>query len=76
VVFSVDDDGPGIPPDERERVFERFVRVGDARGRGTGGSGLGLAIVWEIAAAHRGTVAMTESPLHGLRVEVRLPAAD
>jgi signal transduction histidine kinase len=73
VLLSVDDDGPGIPAEARDRVFERFVRVDGARGRSTGGTGLGLAIVREIAAAHRGTVSMGESSLGGLRVEVRFP---
>jgi signal transduction histidine kinase len=76
VVIHVDDDGPGIPEAERERVFERFVRLDDARGRATGGTGLGLAIAHEIAVAHGGSMTSTRSPLGGLRIEVRLPAAD
>ena len=75
VVLSVDDDGPGIDPQDRERVFERFVRLDESRGRGTGGTGLGLAIVREVAASHGGEATLGESPLGGLRVEVRLPAA-
>jgi signal transduction histidine kinase len=74
-VLHVDDDGQGVPPDERTRVFERFVRLDDARDRATGGSGLGLAIVAEIVAAHDGTVAVTDSPLGGARVTVRIPLA-
>lgn len=69
----VDDDGTGVAPDDRERVFERFVRLDDARARDTGGSGLGLAIVREIAAAHGGSVRIEDSPLGGARVVVRLP---
>ncbi|NEQ18304.1 MAG: histidine kinase, partial [Moorea sp. SIO3E2] len=55
-VLLVDDDGPGIPPDERERVFERFARLDASRSRTTGGSGLGLALVAEIVADHGGSV--------------------
>jgi len=73
VLLGVDDDGPGIPEADRARVFERFVRLDDARARDDGGSGLGLAIVAELAAAHGGTVAMAASPLGGARVEVTLP---
>jgi signal transduction histidine kinase len=73
VLLGVDDDGPGIPEADRGRVFERFVRLDDARGRDDGGSGLGLAIVAELARAHGGTVAVASSPLGGARVEVTLP---
>jgi signal transduction histidine kinase len=73
VLLGVDDDGPGIPEVDRGRVFERFVRLDDARGRDGGGSGLGLAIVAELARAHGGTVAVASSPLGGARVEVTLP---
>jgi signal transduction histidine kinase len=72
-VLWVEDDGPGIPEADRERVFERFVRLDDARARDDGGSGLGLAIVAELVAAHGGTVAVASSPLGGARVEVALP---
>jgi signal transduction histidine kinase len=73
VVITIDDDGPGIPAGDRDRVFERFVRLDDARARDAGGSGLGLAIVREIVASHGGTVHLSGSPLGGLRVEVHLP---
>lgn len=73
VVLRVDDDGPGIPLEQRERVFERFVRLDDARARDAGGSGLGLAIVEAVARTHGGTAAVSESPGGGARVEVRLP---
>ena len=76
VVLDVDDDGPGIPPDERQRVFERFVRLDNARARDAGGSGLGLAIVAEVVGAHRGTISIGSSGLGGARFEVRLPAID
>jgi len=74
VVLHVDDDGPGIPAADRDRVFERFVRLDASRARDAGGSGLGLSIVAEVAAAHHGSVSVAESPLGGARIEVRLPA--
>jgi signal transduction histidine kinase len=74
VVFTVDDDGAGIPSDDRTRVLERFVRLDDARARDEGGSGLGLAIVAELVHAHGGMVTIDESPQGGTRVVVRMPA--
>lgn len=76
VVLIVDDDGKGIPAPERNRVFERFVRLEEARDRDSGGSGLGLAIVAEIAAAHRATVVAADGPLGGARLEVRFPSSE
>lgn len=73
VVLRVDDDGPGIPAADRDRVFERFVRLDAARARDGGGSGLGLAIVAELVAVHGGSVTIGKAPLGGARVEVRLP---
>jgi signal transduction histidine kinase len=75
-VLRVDDDGPGIAPSDRQRVFDRFVRLDDARDRDSGGSGLGLAIVREIARLHGGTVGVHEAEIGGARVEVRLPSGD
>lgn len=75
VLLTVDDDGPGIPPEERQRVFERFVRLEAARDRDSGGSGLGLAIVAEVASLHGGVVTADGSPLGGARLQVRLPRA-
>ncbi|MGJ0118836.1 ATP-binding protein [Williamsia sp. MIQD14] len=73
VLVHVDDDGPGIPPQDRGRVVERFVRLDDARARGDRhGSGLGLAIVSEIVAAHGGVLTLDESPLHGTRATIAL----
>ncbi len=63
----VDDDGPGVAPDQREHVFERFVRLDDGRSRSAGGSGLGLALVAAIAQAHGGSVRCEESPIGGAR---------
>lgn len=73
-VLAVDDDGPGVPGAERERVFERFVRLDEARTRDAGGSGLGLSIVREIVHVHGGTIRISDGPLGGARFEVRLPA--
>lgn len=74
-VITVEDDGSGIPVAERERVFERFVRLDEARARDAGGSGLGLAIVHGIAAASGGSVAVDDSRWGGARFTVTLPAA-
>ncbi|WP_163513668.1 sensor histidine kinase [Fodinicola acaciae] len=74
VVVRVRDDGPGIPAGDRDRVFERFTRLDDARARDDGGVGLGLAIVADLVRAHGGTVTLDDgSP--GLVATVRLPAA-
>ncbi len=69
----VEDDGAGIQLEDRERVFERFVRLDEAREREAGGSGLGLAIVREIARDHGGNVVLDESDLGGLSATLRLP---
>jgi signal transduction histidine kinase len=71
--FVVEDDGPGIPADERERVFDRFHRTDEARDRASGGTGLGLAIVDAIAKAHGGTVKASESSAGGAGMELELP---
>ena len=70
----VADDGPGIPRADRERVFERFTRLDEARGRGYGGAGLGLAIARQVVQAHGGAiwVAGTDGDA-GARLMVRLP---
>jgi signal transduction histidine kinase len=74
ICFSVLDDGPGIPIDERERVFERFHRTDPARSRAAGGAGLGLAIVRAIAEAHGGEVHAADGQgVTGARVELVLP---
>ncbi len=73
VVLEVDDDGPGVPLEQRTAVFERFTRLDDARDRTKGGAGLGLAIVAEIVAAHGGSVSAGDAPLGGARFEVSLP---
>jgi signal transduction histidine kinase len=76
VLLTVGDDGPGIPETERARVLQRFVRLDESRSRDEGGSGLGLAIVDEIVRAHRGSVAISRSPLGGARITVSVPASD
>jgi len=71
--FVVEDDGPGIPSAQRERIFDRFYRTDSARDRASGGTGLGLAIVRAIAEAHGGRVAAGRSPEGGARIEIELP---
>src|SRR4029450_2589609 len=76
-VITVSDDGPGIAPGDRERVFERFTRLDDARGRNSGGAGLGLAIVRELITRAGGTVRLTPAePPWNLRAEVWVPLAE
>jgi len=73
VRFVIADDGPGIAPDQRERIFDRFHRTDSARDRASGGTGLGLAIVRAIVLAHSGRVVAGERPGAGARVELELP---
>jgi signal transduction histidine kinase len=74
-ILTVVDDGPGIPADERERVFERFARLDDARDRDAGGTGLGLPIVRELLRRSDGSISLQDNPSGpGLAAEVRLPA--
>jgi signal transduction histidine kinase len=75
VLVTVTDDGPGIPEPDRERVFQRFARLDDARTRDRGGAGLGLAIVRELTAALGGTVRLVDAG-PGVRAEIRLPRQD
>lgn len=70
VELTVEDDGAGVAPGDRARVFERFVRLDEARSRDAGGSGLGLAIVREVARAHGGEASVGESELGGARFRV------
>ncbi|OGI39747.1 MAG: hypothetical protein A2140_01140 [Candidatus Muproteobacteria bacterium RBG_16_62_13] len=72
---TVQDHGPGVPDDMLAKLFEPFVRVGDARDRASGGYGLGLAIARRAILAHGGEIRAGNSPRGGLRIEVRLPAA-
>lgn len=73
LVVSVDDNGPGIPPQQRERVFDRFHRSEQARDRASGGSGLGLGIARSIVELHGGRIWVDDSPLGGARVSFELP---
>ncbi len=73
LVVSVEDDGPGIPPQQRERVFDRFHRNEPSRDRASGGSGLGLGIARSIVELHGGRIGIDDSPLGGARVSFRLP---
>jgi signal transduction histidine kinase len=72
-VVEVDDDGPGIPPEEMERAFEPFHRLEASRNRDTGGLGLGLAVARAIARAHGGDVTLANRPEGGLRATLTLP---
>jgi len=73
ITITVEDDGPGIPDAELERVFEPFYRIETSRNRKTGGTGLGLAVVRSIIRGHGGEVVMTNNPKGGLRAIVTLP---
>jgi signal transduction histidine kinase len=72
VVVQIADDGPGIPAEERERVFGRFVRLDASREQASGSAGLGLAIAREIATAHGATIVLTEAPGGGTRAVVSM----
>ncbi|MFE7213236.1 sensor histidine kinase [Streptomyces sp. NPDC057611] len=75
IVLSVADDGHGVAPADRERVFERFVRLDEARGRDDGGAGLGLAIARDVVQRHGGTLTLSDTPDGGADFQVRLPHA-
>ncbi|MFB7086427.1 ATP-binding protein [Streptomyces sp. NPDC056296] len=74
-VVAVADDGEGVPAADRERIFERFVRLDAARSRDDGGAGLGLAIARDVAVRHGGTLTVHEAPAGGALFELRLPGA-
>ena len=75
VVVVIDNDGDPVPEDDRERIFERFVRLDESRSRESGGSGLGLAIAAGIMAAHHGTITTTQTPTGDCRFELHLPTS-
>ncbi|MBB4987318.1 MULTISPECIES: sensor histidine kinase [Streptomyces] len=75
LVLAVTDDGPGIPEADRERVFERFVRLDEGRTRDEGGAGLGLAIARDVIRRHGGTLTVSRAPGGGAAFEARLPRA-
>ncbi|CAL9586426.1 sensor histidine kinase [Streptomyces sp. enrichment culture] len=72
-VVAVADDGEGVPAADRERIFERFVRLDAARSRDDGGAGLGLAIARDVAVRHGGTLTVHDAPAGGALFELRLP---
>jgi signal transduction histidine kinase len=73
--LTVADDGTGVPEEQRERIFERFTRIDDARARDGGGTGLGLAIVREIIERHGGSAHLDTRNGAGARFVVRIPSA-
>ncbi len=73
-VVAVADDGAGIPEADRERVFDRFARLDDARDRDSGGTGLGLAIARELVRRRGGDIDLGDSSYGGLLAEVRFPS--
>jgi len=73
LAVTIDDDGPGIPPDKREEVFRPFYRLETSRNADTGGIGLGLSIARDVARTHGGDIVLGNAPLGGLRAELRIP---
>src|SRR5262249_5005821 len=73
VVIRVEYDGPGIPPNELERVFEPFYRLESSRNRDSGGTGLGLSIARDIAQSHGGSLVLRNLPTRGLEAILTLP---
>ena len=73
ITINVDDDGPGVSPEDREQIFRPFYRTDEARDRASGGTGLGLAIVETAMQQHRGWVKADDSPLGGLRLTLWIP---
>jgi two-component system sensor histidine kinase RstB len=76
VRIHVDDDGPGVAPEDRERIFDHFLRLDDERTQESRGFGLGLAIVRRIAEVHNGSATAMVSPLGGARFRLAFPLAD
>jgi signal transduction histidine kinase len=74
VILVIEDDGPGIPPQERGRIFDRFARVEESRSRSAGGTGLGLAVVQGIVQRHGGQITVGRAGIGGARFEVTFPA--
>ena len=73
LAIEVEDDGPGIPEDERELVFKPFYRIDHARNQDSGSTGLGLAIARDIARIHGGDITLGQSALGGLKAVLRVP---
>jgi signal transduction histidine kinase len=74
IALTVADDGPGIPPEARERIFERFARLDEGRARDAGGSGLGLSITRDVVVRHGGAVTVDPDYARGARFVIRIPA--
>ncbi len=73
ILVTVDDDGPGIPQENREDVFKPFFRLDSSRNPETGGTGLGLTIARDIIRNHGGDLTLEDAPIGGLRARIRLP---
>ena len=73
IYIYIKDDGPGVPLESQDRIFERFYRVDKARTRVTGGSGLGLAIAYEIITMHDGSLSVNSLPGRGAEFVISLP---
>jgi len=73
VVIEIHDDGPGIPRDQRDRIFERFTRIDEDRSREQGGAGLGLAIVADIVRVHNATIVVSDAQPHGTVMRIEFP---
>ena len=73
ILIIIDDDGPGIPKKEREKVLMPFYRIENSRSRDTGGVGLGMTITADIINSHGGNFSLEESPQKGLRAKISLP---
>ncbi len=76
MAIEVADEGIGVPPAERERIFEKFYRIGRSETQGRRGSGVGLALVKHIVDAHRGRVTVEGGPGEGSRFTLHLPGAE
>ena len=73
LIILIDDDGPGIPQEEYEKVMKPFYRIDKSRGQNKSGVGLGLSITNDIIRSHGGSISLEKSPLSGLRVKIYLP---
>ena len=74
VTVEIEDNGPGVPPQDRPKIFDRFYRVDKARRRESGGAGLGLAITKWVVGAHRGEISLEGGSPQGCLFQVKLPA--
>ena len=74
LIILIDDDGPGIPENERQNVIKPFYRIDKSRGQNKSGVGLGLSITNDIIRSHGGSISFEDSPLRGLRVKISLPS--